>query len=87
MYKLTIEECSLHPKYLAAAPDLESLVEGYPFYILSENTMDGTKMAITVDPTDQYAPRTTGVHNVFLNKWEGKEHPNVYQQWMWDKEE
>tara|TARA_B110001450_G_C17578999_1_gene464079 strand:- start:392 stop:610 length:219 start_codon:yes stop_codon:yes gene_type:complete len=72
---------------LAAAPDLESLVEGYPFYILSENTMDGTKMAITVDPTDQYAPRTTGVHNVFLNKWEGKEHPNVYQQWMWDKEE
>lgn len=44
-------------------------------------------MAITADPKDQYAPRTTGVHNVYLKKWEGKEHPNPLQQWTWNSEQ
>jgi len=70
------------------APDIESVVEGYPFYILSAKTdADGNKMAITADPADQYAPRKTGVHNVFLSKWAGKEHPNDKQQWIWNSEE
>tara|TARA_B110000914_G_C15290774_1_gene366527 strand:+ start:232 stop:552 length:321 start_codon:yes stop_codon:yes gene_type:complete len=44
-------------------------------------------MAVTVSPLDQYAPRVTGVHNVFLQKFEGKVKPNVYQQWIWNSEE
>jgi len=44
-------------------------------------------MAITANPADQYAPRTTGVHNVYLSKWAGKESPNLKQQWMWNAEE
>lgn len=48
---------------------------------------DGNKMAITVDPADQYAPRTTGVHNVYLSKFKGKEHPDPRQQWVWNNEE
>lgn len=48
---------------------------------------DGNKMAITVDPADQYAPRTTGVHNVYLSKFKGKEHPDTRQQWVWNGEE
>jgi hypothetical protein len=36
-------------------------------------------MAVTADPTDQYAPRKTGVHNVYLGKWEGKANPNLMQ--------
>lgn len=59
---------------------METLVEGYPFYLMSTNLdKDGNKMALTVDPQDQYAPRTTGVHNVYLSKWAGKEHPNLMQ--------
>ena len=76
-YHLTIQECSLHPKYFAPSPDLESLSDGFPFYIVSTETVDGQKMAITVDPLDQYAPRTTGVHNVYLSKYMGTEHPNT----------
>ena len=68
--------------------DLESLVEGYPFYMLTDKKdEDGNQMAITVDPLDQYAPRTTGVHNVYLSKFLGKEHPNLKQQWVWNTEE
>lgn len=67
---------------------MESLVEGFAFYILSNKTdKDGNKMALTADPMDQYAPRTTGVHNVYLSKWAGKEHPNLKQQWKWNSDE
>jgi len=67
---------------------MESLVDGYAFYILSNKTdKDGNKMALTADPADQYAPRTTGVHNVYLSKWAGKEHVNPKQQWKWNNEE
>jgi len=67
---------------------MESLVEGFPFYILSAKTdSDGNRMAITADPADQYAPRTTGVHNVYLTKWAGKEHSNLKQQWVYNSEE
>ena len=68
--------------------DLETLSEGYPFYLLSgKHDADGSPMALTVSPLDLYAPRVTGVHNVFLEKWSGKEHPNKYQQWIWNAEE
>jgi hypothetical protein len=67
---------------------LESLSEGYPFYLAAHKTdADGNKYVLTVNPLDEYRPRVTGVHNVFLSKWSGKEHPNVYQQWVWDAEE
>jgi hypothetical protein len=53
--------------------DLETLSEGYPFYLLSgQHDTDGNPMALTVSPDDLYAPRVTGVHNVFLEKWGGK---------------
>ena len=69
-------------------PDLESVVEGYAFYMISSNTdSEGNRMALTADPADQYAPRTTGVHNVYLSKWSGKENPNTKQQWLWNAEE
>jgi hypothetical protein len=68
--------------------DLESLVEGFPFYLISNKTdADGNKMVITADPADQYAPRTTGVHNVYLSKFAGKETPNLNQQWVWNSDE
>jgi len=41
-------------------------------------------MAITADPADQYAPRSTGVHNVYLSKFAGKANPNKLQQWVWN---
>jgi len=67
---------------------LESLVDGYAFYMKSYNKdKDGNSMCITADPADQYAPRVTGVHNVYLKKCEGKEHPNKLQQWIWNGEE
>ena len=73
---------------MAHIDDMEPLIEGYPFYVLSSNPdYDGYRMALTVDPKDQYAPRTTGVHNVYLQKWSGKDTPNLKQQWMWNEEE
>jgi hypothetical protein len=64
------------------------LIEGYPFYILADKRdSDGDQMAIQVDPADQYAPRTTGVHNVFLAKFEGRGSPNIHQQFTWNTEE
>jgi hypothetical protein len=67
---------------------MESLSEGFPFYMISAKTdSDGNRMAITADPADQYAPRTTGVHNVYLTKWAGKEHSNLKQQWVYNSEE
>ena len=44
-------------------------------------------MAITASHVDQYAPRTTGVHNVYLSKWKGKENSNLDQQWVYNNEE
>ena len=72
-YELTIKECSLRPHYLEQKNDFETIVEGFAFYMISNKLdKDGNKMAITADPADQYAPRTTGVHNVYLSKWKGK---------------
>ena len=54
------------------------MIEGWKFYILSDKTDHaGNRMVIQADPKDQYAPRTTGVHNVYLAPWSGKENPNV----------
>lgn len=87
-YKLTIKECSLKPHYLDMEEPEESLSEGFPFYIISnKKDKDGNEMAITADPKDQYAPRTTGVHNVYLSKFAGKASPNLKQQWIWNGSE
>lgn len=60
--------------------DLETLSEGFPFYILSNKMdADGDRLAITADTGDLYAPRKTGVHNVHLAKFAGKEHPDPLQ--------
>jgi hypothetical protein len=84
-YKLTIDECSLHPHYLEHHEADEHLSDGYPFYIISKNlSADGEEMALTADPADQYAPRSTGVHNVYLSKFAGKSSPNKLQQWVWN---
>lgn len=57
--------------------DLETLVEGYPFYFISSKTdKDGNKMALTMNRTEIYWPRRFPVFNVYLDKWSGKEHPN-----------
>jgi len=70
------------------AKDEESLISGFPFYLKSNKTdADGNTLVITADPTDQYAPRTTGVHNVYLSAFAGKEKPNLMQQWIWNAEE
>lgn len=43
-------------------------------------------MALEVHPDDLYAPRKTGVHNVVLKEWSGREHPNPMQQWKWNSD-
>jgi len=43
-------------------------------------------MALSVDTHDLYAPRTTGVHNVKLAVWSGREHPDPRQQFMWNSD-
>ena len=87
-YELEITECALKPKYMEQKDDIESLVSGYPFYIKSNKVdADGDVLVITADPADQYAPRSTGVHNVYLDKFSGKTKPNKMQQWIWNAEE
>jgi len=67
---------------------MESLVEGFPFYIKSgKKDKDGNEMCISADPKDQYAPRTTGVHNTYLSKCKPKTNPDTKQQWVWKADE
>jgi hypothetical protein len=35
---------------------------------------DGHELTLSVDKEDLYAPRKTGVHNVHLQKWKGRDH-------------
>lgn len=79
-YEFEISECSLNPRAFRMEDHLENLTEGYPFYILThgKRNSDGHQMAIEVDPRDMYAPKVTGVHNVVLKPWDGKEKPNKY---------
>ena len=44
-------------------------------------------MALSVDTVDLYAPRDTGVHNVQLHTWKGRENPDKKQQWIWNAED
>lgn len=70
-------ECGTKPEYFKS-DHLEDLNPGYPFYILSTSTNDaGHQMALTVDEADKYAPKSTGVHNVYLSEWSGREKPNT----------
>jgi len=67
---------------------LETLSEGYPFYLISnKKDKDGNKLAITLNTTEIYYPRVYNIFNVYLDKFEGKEHPNTLQQWVWNTEE
>jgi len=66
---------------------METLSEGFPMYLLSKHKdKDGNRMALTAGTEDLYAPRSTGVHNVHLALWGGKENPNLEQQWVWNTE-
>lgn len=85
-YKIKLLECGPSPEAFKK-DHLEDLSPGYPFYFLSTgNNKAGDQMALTVDEADKYAPRTTGVHNVYLSKWAGRETPNLKQQWIWNLE-
>lgn len=86
-YHLKVQECNRHPHYFEDADHVETLSAGYPFYFLSSHTdAHGNRMALTVDTKDLYAPRKTGVHNVKLAVWGGREHADTRQQWMWNAE-
>lgn len=67
---------------------METLSPGFPLYLISgTNDGDGNQMAMTVDTVDKYAPRVTGVHNVSLKKWSGRDKPDTNQQWVWSEED
>lgn len=56
---------------------METLSAGFPMYLLSKHVdSNGNKIALSCDTVDLYAPRTTGVHNVHLAVWSGKEKPD-----------
>lgn len=55
--------------------------------MLSDKTDEnGNKMTLEVMDEDLYAPRVTGIHNVRLTKWAGKDVPKKSQQWIYNKE-
>lgn len=86
-YVISMSECSTKPSYFDVQKPLETLSEGSPFYIESDNLdADGNKMVLAVVPEDLYAPRTTGIHNVRLEKWAGRDSPDLRQQWLWNDE-
>lgn len=50
---MTIRECSREPAYLDLDYHLESLSDGYPFYIAAhERDANGNRMVLTVNPVD-----------------------------------
>lgn len=67
---------------------METLSAGFPMYLLSHHKdKDGNRMTLECEYVDQYAPRKTGVHNVHLAIWKGKENPSLNQQWVWNAED
>jgi len=86
-YKITLLDCDPNPVRFQRQ-DKESLKEKEPFYLLAKNTdVKGNTMALTLNATDLYAPKVTGVHNVNLEVWSGTEKPNLNQQFLYNSEE
>ena len=42
-------------------------------------------MALTATSEDKYAPRKTGLYEVIVTKYEGKDSGNKMQMWYWDE--
>lgn len=87
-YHIAISECSLNPVSFHHEFEMETLSAGFPMYLLSHHKdSEGNRMTLTSSYEDQYAPRSTGVHNVHLEVWKGKENPALNQQWVWNADD
>lgn len=42
-------------------------------------------MALTAKDDDKYAPRKTGLYDVIIDKWSGKDSTDKNQMWFWDE--
>ena len=71
-YELEIKWCSLEYKKPRPPNVVGPLESGRCFYIAAaEYEQDNKPMIFTVDTVDAYAPKSTGVYNLHLEKWGG----------------
>jgi len=43
------------------------------------------RFALTANTNDKYAPRKTGLYDVGIESWSGKDSTNKLQMWRWDE--
>jgi len=44
----------------------------------------GERLALTAETDDKYKPRKTGLYDVIVDHWDGRDSENKMQMWFWD---
>lgn len=84
-YEFEVIECGINPPSLQPAMYNEEMVDGQCFYIVSSGPNNkGSEIALEVATQEKYYPKVWGIYNIFSAHFEGMEHPNPNQQFMYD---
>ena len=86
-YEIEVLESSKQPLSLQPDRQLEEMVDGQCFYIVHQGKDKSQSFALEVSDKDAYAPRVTGVYNIALYPFKGRDHPNKAQQWVYNSED
>jgi hypothetical protein len=80
VYEFEVAECGINPPSLQPDNYHEPLIPHECFYIVSAGKYGkGSDLAIEVSKDDAYAPRVTGVYNIDLTHFHGREEENPGQ--------
>ena len=84
-YEFEVIECGINPPSLQPSMYNEEMVSGQCFYIVSSGPNNkGSNIALEVSHQEKYYPKVWGIYNIFSAPFEGREHPNPYQQFEYD---
>ena len=88
-YEFEVEECSPTPYALRKEPAARPLESNVCIMIVAAGI--NKPLALTVGAEDKYKGSSTykaiGIYDVSVEKWDGEDSTNPYQQWMWSKED
>ena len=86
-YEIEVLESAKKPVAMKPARETEDMVDGQCFYMVHQGKTKADSFALEVSDVDAYAPRVTGVYNVALFPFKGREKPNKAQQWVYSVED
>jgi len=88
VYEFSVSECGINPASLQPENFHEPLIPHECFYIVSAGKYGkGSDLALEVSKEDAYAPRTTGVYNIDLTHFHGREDNHAPQQFYYHDED